>query len=60
MHGTMEPNHPVWISFARRMGPLMVPAAAALAGLVELNPNRPAKIPDISASHGAWGIAFAK
>ena len=59
-HGTMEPEHPVWISFARRMGPLMAPAAAGLADLVPLDPELPAKVLDISASHGIWGLAFAK
>ncbi len=58
-HGTVAPEHPVWISFARSMGPLMVPAAAGLADLMALDQNRPAKVLDISASHGMWGIAFA-
>ena len=59
-HGTMAPEHPVWMSFARSMGPLMAPAATGLAGLIPLDPQRPAKVLDISASHGVWGIAFAK
>ena len=59
-HGTVAPEHPVWISFARSMGPLMVPAAAGLADLIALDPNRSAKLLDIAAGHGVWGIAFAK
>jgi len=58
-HGTVAPDHPVWLSFARSMGPLMTPAAAGLAELVGLDPDRPAKVLDISASHGRWGLAFA-
>ena len=58
--GTVAPEHPVWVSFARSMGPLMVPAAAGLAGLIPLDQNRPTKVLDISASHGSWGLAFAK
>src|SRR5438876_3454839 len=58
--GTVAPEHPVWISFARSMGPLMAPAAAGLADLIALDQNRPAKVLDISASHGIWGLAFAK
>ncbi len=58
--GTLAPGHPVWVSFARGMGPLMVPAATALAHLIRLDPERSAKILDISASHGAWGIALAR
>jgi predicted O-methyltransferase YrrM len=58
--GTIAPEHPVWLAFARSMGPLMVPAAAGLAELIPLDPHRQTKILDISASHGAWGIAFAR
>src|SRR5438093_2922496 len=57
--GTVAPEHPVWITFARSMGPLMAPAAAGLADLITLDQNRPAKVLDISASHGMWGNAFA-
>jgi 2-polyprenyl-3-methyl-5-hydroxy-6-metoxy-1,4-benzoquinol methylase len=59
-HGTLAPEHPVWISFARSMGPLMVQAANGLAELVALDPDRATKVLDISASHGMWGIAFAR
>lgn len=58
--GTVAPEHPVWISFARNMGPLMAPAAGGLAELIALDSNRASKILDISASHGMWGLAFAK
>src|SRR5213595_2282166 len=57
--GTVAPEHPVWISFARSMGPLMAPAAAGLAELIALDQNRPTKVLDVSASHGMWGRAFA-
>ena len=56
----MSHENPVWLSFARNMGPLMIPAASALAGLIPLDQSRPTKVLDISASHGAWGLAFAK
>jgi len=58
--GTLEPEHPVWIHFARGMAQMMVPPAQALAELVPLDSNRPAKILDISASHGMYGVAFAR
>ena len=29
--GTVAPEHPIWISFARSMGPIMAPASAGLA-----------------------------
>ena len=58
-HGTVATEHPVWISFARSMGPLMIPAAAGLADLIPLDQQRPTRILDIAASHGRWGLAFA-
>src|ERR1043166_6041084 len=57
--GTVAREHRVWISFARSMGPLMVPAAAGLADLIPLDQKRATKVLDISASHCMWSIAFA-
>jgi hypothetical protein len=59
-HGTTAPDHPVWIEFARAMGPMMVPPANGAAALVPLDSARDTRVLDISASHGAYGIAFAK
>ncbi len=58
--GTMAPEHPVWLSFARGMGCIMLPSAETLAGLIPLDPARDTRVLDISASHGMWSIAFAK
>src|SRR5438876_470076 len=58
--GTTAAEHPVWVEFARAMAPLMMPGSQALAEMVPLNGSRPSKVLDISASHGMWGIAFAK
>lgn len=58
-HGTTAPDHPVWVEFARAMGPMMVPAANGVAELVPIDPARDVRILDISASHGTYGIAFA-
>jgi ubiquinone/menaquinone biosynthesis C-methylase UbiE len=58
--GTMAPEHPVWIDFARGMAPMMIPPAQALAGLLQLNATRPARILDIAAGHGVYGIAVAQ
>jgi ubiquinone/menaquinone biosynthesis C-methylase UbiE len=58
--GFIEPNNPMWITFARAMGGMMVPASTALAELVALDPNQPSRILDIAAGHGVWGLAFAK
>jgi len=59
-HGTTAPDHPVWIDFARAMGPMMVPPAQGAAELVTLDASRDTRVLDISASHGAYGIAFAR
>lgn len=59
-HGTIAPEHPVWIQFARGMAPMMFPQALALAEMVPLDTARETKVLDISASHGAYGIAFAR
>lgn len=58
--GTTAPAHPVWLEFARAMGPMMIPAAQGLAGLVPLDPGRGTRVLDISASHGLYGITFAQ
>jgi ubiquinone/menaquinone biosynthesis C-methylase UbiE len=58
--GTTAPDHPVWIEFARAMGPMMVPCAKGAASLVPLDPSRDTKVLDISASHGLFGIEFAQ
>ena len=58
--GSTSPEHPIWMTFAQSMGGLMAHAAAGLAELLPLDANRPTKVLDISASHGVWGIAFAK
>lgn len=58
--GTMAPEHPVWIDFARGMAPMMKPPAQALAGLIPFEAWRPSRILDIAAGHGVYGIAMAQ
>jgi 2-polyprenyl-3-methyl-5-hydroxy-6-metoxy-1,4-benzoquinol methylase len=55
--GTMEADHPVWVTFAKSMAPIMSPAAGEMAAMVEA-PVR--KVLDVAAGHGVFGIAFAK
>src|SRR5436190_4381808 len=43
-HGTTAPDHPVWLEFARTMGPLMIPVAQGAAGLVPLDPSRDTRV----------------
>jgi 2-polyprenyl-3-methyl-5-hydroxy-6-metoxy-1,4-benzoquinol methylase len=59
---TLAPNDPIWIEFARGMAPMMMPAAQAIAGILaaELSSRPSAKILDIAASHGLFGITVAQ
>ena len=56
----LEPEHPVWVKFARAMAPMMSMPAQQLARLVDPEANQPLKILDIAAGHGLFGIALAK
>jgi precorrin-6B methylase 2 len=60
--GTLAPDDPIWVEFARGMAPMMMPAAQAIAGILaqELGSRPSAKILDIAASHGLFGITVAK
>jgi ubiquinone/menaquinone biosynthesis C-methylase UbiE len=58
--GTTAPEHGVWVRFARAMGPMMAKAAEGLAELADAKADKPIKVLDISASHGTFGIAFAR
>jgi precorrin-6B methylase 2 len=61
-HSTLAPDDPIWIEFARGMAPMMMPAAQAIAGILaaELSSRPSAKILDIAASHGLFGITVAQ
>lgn len=58
--GTIAPDHPVWVKFARAMAPMMALPSQLLAPLVDPNANQKLKILDIAAGHGLYGLAFAK
>ncbi len=58
--GTVSPENPVWVKFARAMMPMMVPAAMGMAQLVRVDPDRKIRVLDIAAGHGIFGIAFAQ
>lgn len=58
--GTLAPEHPVWVDFARAMGPITALPAQLMAELVERPADAALSVLDIAASHGLFGIAFAK
>jgi ubiquinone/menaquinone biosynthesis C-methylase UbiE len=58
--GSLAPEHPMWVQFARAMGPLAAFQAELVANVLEAD-NAPAwRVLDIAAGHGAFGIALAK
>lgn len=56
----LEPEHPVWVEFARAMAPMMAMPAELLAQLVDPKKEQKLRVLDIAAGHGLYGIAFAK
>jgi len=58
-HGALEPEHPMWVEFARSMAPMMQMPAELIAKMFS-GDSKPIKVLDISAGHGLYGIAFAK
>jgi len=57
--GTLAPEDPVWVEFARSMAPFMTMTAEIVAKIVAL-PGAAQKVLDISAGHGLYGIMVAK
>jgi hypothetical protein len=58
--GTLAPEHPVWIEFARAMAVPGMFLARVLADCLAEPVERPIKILDIAGGHGLYGIEFAK
>jgi predicted nicotinamide N-methyase len=56
--GTVNPDNPLWVTFARVMAPMMAPAAQVIAG--HLPASGPLKVLDIAAGHGLFGISIAR
>lgn len=53
-------ENPIWIEFARSMMPMMVPAAHAIADLIDAASANTLKVLDIAAGHGLFGITIAQ
>ena len=56
--GTMRPEHPVWVDFARSMAARATLTAEPLVTLLAPGAGRSPKILDVAAGHGLFGIAF--
>ena len=56
--GTVSPDNPIWVEFAREMAPMMFPAATEIADLVAGDGEM--RVLDIAAGHGLFGILIAQ
>jgi ubiquinone/menaquinone biosynthesis C-methylase UbiE len=57
--GTIAPEHPIWVKFARAMTGMMALPAQLMANLVDEKADLKLRILDVAAGHGLYGIAFA-
>ena len=58
--GSVDPESPMWVTFARAMMPMMAPTAQAIADHLDHDIERPLRILDIAAGHGIFGITLAQ
>ena len=57
---TVSEANPIWVQFARAMVPMMMPAAHAIADLLDVQSAGPLRVLDIAAGHGIFGITIAQ
>jgi ubiquinone/menaquinone biosynthesis C-methylase UbiE len=50
----------IWVEFARAMMPMLTPAAHAIADVLQIAAAGSAKVLDIAAGHGVFGITLAQ
>src|SRR5687768_14459335 len=58
--GSVDPESPMWVTFAKAMMPLMFPSAEAIAANLGFPNDQKIKVLDIAAGHGIFGIMVAK
>lgn len=58
--GSLAPEHPMWVEFARAMGALAAFQAQLIATLLDADSAPAWKVLDVAAGHGEFGIALAK
>ena len=57
---SLDPENPMWVRFAKLMGPMVAPFAEAAANKIEMDTARPLRVLDIAAGHGLYGIAAGR
>jgi 2-polyprenyl-3-methyl-5-hydroxy-6-metoxy-1,4-benzoquinol methylase len=58
--GTVSYDNPIWVAFARAMGPMTKLPARLLADLVGGDSGQPLRVLDVAAGHGLYGITVAE
>ncbi|MCA1607967.1 MAG: acetylserotonin O-methyltransferase [Acidobacteria bacterium] len=58
--GSVDPESPMWVSFARNMMPLQFLPAQKAAESIGFDREKPLKVLDIAAGHGIFGITVAQ
>ncbi len=58
--GTVTPDNPLWVEFARGMAPLMMLPAQKIAELLRFEADAKPRVLDIAAGHGLFGITMAR
>src|SRR6185503_11077822 len=56
--GSLAPEHPMWVDFAKAMAGVASFSAQLLAVLLDAGAGKPWKVLDIAAGHGMFGIAL--
>ena len=59
-HDSTEPEHPMWVDFARGMAPMMKMPAELIAKLLKADEGRKWKILGLAVGHGLFEIALAR
>ncbi len=58
--GSLDPNSPMWVKFARGMMGMMMPSAQSIAEKLGFKTDQKLKVLDIAAGHGIFGITVAQ
>jgi ubiquinone/menaquinone biosynthesis C-methylase UbiE len=58
--GSIAPEHPMWVDFAKAMAGVASFSAQLLAVLLDAGAGKPWKVLDIAAGHGMFGITLAQ
>lgn len=58
--GSVDPESPMWVTFARSMAPMMFMPGQQIAEIAGFETDQPIKVLDIAAGHGIFGITMAQ